>query len=57
MLSQDELLDILAGMEERYPKLFQEAGRIVSSLPEGYVPQHIAFLDGVTGNYSPPSIT
>jgi hypothetical protein len=57
-LSQDELLNILAGMEESYPRLFEEAQHIISRLPEGddYVPQHTTFLDGITGQYSPPSI-
>jgi hypothetical protein len=56
LLSQDELLEMLAGINEQYPKLFEEANSLISSLPEGTIPQHIPFLDGVTGNYSPPSV-
>jgi SIR2-like domain len=57
MLSQDELLSMLAGMEGKYPKLFEEARRIISDLPAGSIFQHTVFLDGVIGEYSPPSIT
>jgi hypothetical protein len=50
LLSQDELLEMLAGINEQYPKLFEEANSLISSLPEGTIPQHIPFLDGVTGS-------
>jgi hypothetical protein len=56
MHSQEEIVEIISGLENQYPKMLEEARQMVRKLPEPYVPQHTVFLDGVTERYIPPAI-
>jgi hypothetical protein len=54
--TQDEILNVLIGIADEYPRLLEEARDLVDKSPTPYVPQHMPFLHGVTENYVPPSL-
>jgi hypothetical protein len=56
LYTEGEIVTALAGMEDEYPKLFEEAKKLIDSAPEPYVFQHTPFLHGVTENYVPPAL-
>jgi hypothetical protein len=54
--TQEEILNVLIGIADEYPRLLEEARELVDKSPTPYVPQHMPFLHGVTENYVPPSL-